>query len=113
MSDADEDAQLSPAAFHILIALADGDQHGYAVMKDVAERTSGRIRLGPGTLYGTIKRLLEQGFVEEVRRRASSEPHDERRRTYHLTRSGRRAAQAEVARMAETLKQARSLGLAP
>jgi len=104
---------LPTPAFHILLAVSDNERHGYAIMQDIHARTDGALRLGPGTLYGTIKRLLEQGFVEEVRRRASSEPHDERRRTYHLTRSGRRAAQAEVARMAETLKQARSLGLAP
>src|SRR5580765_825672 len=70
---------LPPATFHILLALADGEQHGYAIMKGVAARSDGTVRLGPGTLYGTLKRLLEAGLVEESSERADPERGDERR----------------------------------
>lgn len=99
---------LTPQVFHILVALADRDQHGYAIMQDVAERTGGAMRLSPGTLYGSIKRLLEQGLIVELRDNA-----DERRRYYRLTPFGRKAAKAEAARMSEMLEQARVYGLAP
>jgi DNA-binding PadR family transcriptional regulator len=97
---------LSPQAFHILVALADRDQHGYGIMQDVAERTGGKLRLSAGTLYGSIKRLLEQGLIVELRDRG-----EERRRYYRLTPIGRKAAKAEVQRMAELLEQARAHGL--
>ena len=71
---------LAPATFHILLALADGEQHGYAIMKGVAMRSDGAVRLGPGTLYGALKRLLEEGLVEETDERADPERADERRR---------------------------------
>jgi len=99
---------LSAQAFHILVALAGGDQHGYGIMQDVAARTGGKIQLSAGTLYGAIQRLLEQGFIVELRGAAS-----ERRRVYRLTASGRKAARAEAARLAELLEQARHYGLAP
>ena len=94
---------LSPQVFHILVSLAERDQHGYAIMQDVAARTGGKLRLSPGTLYGSIKRMLEEGLIVELRARAL-----ERRRRYHLTAQGRQALKAEVARMTEMLEQARS-----
>lgn len=106
------DSSLTSQAFHVLIALAARDQHGYGIMQDVAARTQGKIRLGAGTLYGLIKRLLEDALIVEVhetKRPPKSE--DERRRYYHLTPAGRRAAQAEVARLTQLLEQARAHGL--
>jgi DNA-binding PadR family transcriptional regulator len=105
---------LSHQAFHILVALADRDQHGYGIMQDVAERTGGKLRLSPGTLYGSIKRLMEQGMVVELRasQRPDKEQDDERRRYYRLTPVGRKAATSEMRRMEELLKQARAHGLA-
>ncbi len=104
---------LTPQAFHILIALAARDQHGYGIMQDVAARTHGKIRLGAGTLYGLIKRLLEDGLIVELRetQRPPKSEDDDRRRYYRLTLAGRRAAQAEVARLNELLQQARAHGL--
>ena len=109
----DEPAQISPQVFHILLALAAGDQHGYAIMQDVAGRTDGAIRLSPGTLYGSIKRMLDQGFVIELRERERPRDDDERRRYYRLTTLGRKAVLAESGRMENLLKQARVYGLAP
>ena len=104
---------LSPQVFHILVALAERDQHGYGIMQDVAERTSGRLRLSAGTLYGSIKRLLEQGLVVELRERERPREGDDdpRRRYYRLTPLGRKVARAEAARMAELLEQAKRNGL--
>jgi DNA-binding PadR family transcriptional regulator len=103
--------ELSAQSFHILVALADRDQHGYGIMQDVATRTNNKLQLSPGTLYGSIKRLLEQGLVEELRNRPPGE--DDRRRYYRLTALGRKAARAEAARLSELLEQARNHGLAP
>lgn len=107
------DSQLTSQAFHVLIALAARDQHGYGIMQDVASRTQGKIRLGAGTLYGLIKRLLEDGLIAEVRetKRPSQSEDDGRRRYYRLTANGRRAAQGEVTRLNELLEQARAHGL--
>ena len=106
---------LSPQVFHILIALAAGDQHGYAIMQEVATRTNGKMRLSPGTLYGSVKRMLEQGLIVELRE--SERPHesedDERRRYYRLTPFGRKVAKLEAARLSEALEHARVYGLAP
>ena len=104
---------LTSQAFHVLIALAARDQHGYGIMQDIASRTQGKIRLGAGTLYGLIKRLLEDGLIVEVRetKRPPKSEDDSRRRYYHLTPKGRRTAQAEVVRLNELLEQARSHGL--
>jgi DNA-binding PadR family transcriptional regulator len=102
---------LPPPVFHILIALTEGDRHGYAVMHDVAERTG--LRMSPGTLYGSIKRMLEQDLIEEVQSRRAPELDDERRRYYRLTRFGRKVAEGEAARLSEVLKQARAHGLLP
>lgn len=110
--DPEELLPLPPPVFHILIALAEGDRHGYAIMREVAERTGSRLRMSPGTLYGSIKRMLEQDMIEEVQRRPAQED-DERRRYYRLTRLGRRTAEAEATRLSEVLKQARAHGLLP
>ena len=90
---------LSPQVFHILVALAARDQHGYGIMQDVATRTGGSVKLSPGTLYGSIKRMLEQGFIVELRdsERPDEDLDDERRRYYRLTAAGRKAAKAEAA----------------
>ena len=106
---------LTPQVFHILVALADRDQHGYGIMQDVAERTGGGMRLSPGTLYGSIKRMLEQGLVVELRAkdRPDVQDDDERRRYYRLTPLGRKVVKAEAARMSEMVEQARVYGLAP
>lgn len=103
---------LPVAFFHILVALADRERHGYAIMQDVAARTDGELRLSPGTLYGSIKRMLEEGLIEEVGERPDPEHDDERRRYYRITRHGRQAAIAESERLARLLKQARASGLA-
>lgn len=99
---------LAPATFQILLTLVDGDRHGYAIMKEVAERTEGTVRLGPGTLYGALKRLLESGLVEEGGERADPELGDERRRYYRLTSFGLRVARAEARRLEAMVRAARS-----
>ena len=98
---------LTPAVFHILLALADGERHGYAVMREVLESTEGRIRMGPGTLYGTIKRMLADRLIEESDERPDPALDDERCRYYRLTDFGARVAFAEVRRMSELVKAAR------
>jgi DNA-binding PadR family transcriptional regulator len=102
---------LPPAMFQILVALADQDRHGYAVMQDVAARTDGRMKLSPGTLYGSIKRMLEDGLIVELDERPDPEHDDERRRYYRLTQFGREVAQAEADRLTTLLRQARAVGL--
>jgi len=106
---------LSPPVFQILVTLAGGDQHGYGIMQEVASRSGGKLRLSPGTLYGTIKRMLEQGLIVELgeRERLSPAHEDQRRRYYRLTPFGRKVAQAEAARVAESLEEAKLYGLAP
>jgi len=101
---------LPVAALQILITLADADRHGYAIMQDVAERTDGAVRLGPGTLYGTIKRLLQDGLIQELDAR-SHPADDERRRYYRITSRGRRAAAEEIRTLATLVRQARATGL--
>ncbi|HVZ48591.1 MAG TPA: PadR family transcriptional regulator [Gemmatimonadaceae bacterium] len=101
---------LPPATFHILMALAPGDRHGYAIILDVEARTGGEIRLSAGTLYRAIHRLLEQGLLAERRRPAGD---DERRRYYGLTPFGLAVARAETARLAQMLRMARKQGLLP
>ena len=104
---------LPPATFHILVALSDADRHGYGIMQEVAQRTGGRTKLNPGTLYTTIQRLLEKGLIVELNERRDPEEDDERRRYYRLTRLGRRAAQLELARLAEMVALGRRAGLVP
>lgn len=101
---------LSGAALHILLSLADDDRHGYSIMQHVAERTGGKLRLGPGTLYGCLKRLLADGLIEESPRPASRRE-DPRRRYYRLTSLGRRVATVELERLAALLKAARETRL--
>ena len=98
---------LTPAVFHVLLALADGERHGYAIMQEVAASTGGRIRMGPGTLYGTIKRLLEARMIEESDERPDPDLDDERRRYYRLTALGQRAARTEASRYAAMTAVAR------
>ena len=102
---------LPPAVFHILIALADRDRHGYSIMQDVATRTEGKVRVSAGTLYSSIRRMLEQGLIEELAESPDPSSTDERRRYYALTRFGKRVASAEVARLDALLQQARATGL--
>jgi DNA-binding PadR family transcriptional regulator len=99
---------LPTAAFHILLALADEDRHGYGIMRQVAEQTEGSVRLGPGTLYGSIKTLLEAGLIEEVREERDPDLGTERRRYYRLTAGGRKLAEAESKRLANLLRVARA-----
>lgn len=107
---------LPPATFEILMALADGERHGYAIMREVEERTVGAVRLGPGTLYGSLKRLLAAGVVEESAERADPEAGDERRRYYRITKFGLAVARAEARRLDAIVKAARRkklIGLRP
>src|SRR3954469_23411869 len=99
---------LPVAVFHILVAVADQDRHGYAIMQDVAARTDGKLKLSPGTLYGSIKRLLEDGLIQELDERPDPERDDTRRRYYRITRFGRQVAIAESARLSKLLGQARA-----
>ena len=104
---------LTPAVFHVLLALADGERHGYAIMQEVAENTGGQIKMGPGTLYGTIKRLLEAQMIEESDERPDPDLDDDRRRYYRLTGLGQRAVKAEALRyaaMAEVARRKRLIG---
>jgi DNA-binding PadR family transcriptional regulator len=103
---------LPVATFHILVAVADQDRHGYAIMQDVAQRTDGALKLSPGTLYGSIRRMLEDGLIVEVSGRERPREDDERRRYYRITPLGRAAAQAEASRLTTLLRQAKAVGLA-
>ena len=111
--DIDTLLPLPPVTFHILVALADEDRHGYAIMQDIAQRTEGAIKLGAGTLYRSIQRMLEQGLVAEISTRPAREMDDERRRYYRITPFGRTVAKAEARRLAQMLKLARASGFAP
>jgi DNA-binding PadR family transcriptional regulator len=102
---------LSTAMFQILVAVADQDRHGYAIMQDVAARTNGALKLSPGTLYGSIRRMLEEGLIVELSDRQRPDADDERRRYYRITAFGRSVAQAEAARLATLLRQAKAVGL--
>lgn len=104
---------LQAATFHILLALADEDRHGYAVIQDVAARTGGAIRLSAGTLYRSIQRMLEDGLIVEPRERPAPEEDDERRRYYRLTPLGAAVAKSEARRLADLVRMARARGLAP
>jgi len=104
---------LPPATFHILVALADEDRHGYAVIKDVAARTGGALKLSPGTLYRSIDRMVQQGLIREISTRPARDMDDERRRYYRITPFGRDVARTESRRLAQMLDLARARGLAP
>jgi DNA-binding PadR family transcriptional regulator len=109
-NNAESFGPLTPAMFHVLLALAGEDLHGYAILKEVDLRTGGKVRLSTGTLYGIIKRLLSDGLIAELRSRPA-ETDDERRRYYRLTPKGRQVATAEAERMDEILSVARSRNL--
>jgi DNA-binding PadR family transcriptional regulator len=104
---------LTPADFNILLALADGEKHGYGIMQEITTHTGGKLRLGPGTLYGAIKRLLEDGLIEESGKRPDPAPDDERRRYYRLTEFGQRVAAADAARLEELVRLAHDRKLLP
>src|SRR5215467_5938472 len=101
-------APLTAAMFNVLISLADGEKHGYAILKEVDEQTGGEVQLSTGTLYGIIKRLLAEGLIVESRNRPSANEDDSRRRYYRLTDAGREVAVAEAVRMEKLLARARS-----
>jgi DNA-binding PadR family transcriptional regulator len=97
---------LTPPVFHILLALADEERHGYGIMQDVARQTNDALQLGPGTLYGCLKRMLAAGLVEESDERPDLELDDERRRYYHMTALGRSTVRAEANRLAAAVSAA-------
>jgi DNA-binding PadR family transcriptional regulator len=99
---------LTPAVLHILLALADGERHGYGIMQEVTGRTGGQVKMGPGTLYGSIKRMLADGLIEETGERPDPALDDERRRYYRLTSFGLRVMQTEVLRLHQIVLLARS-----
>jgi len=104
---------LPPATFHILLAVADEDRHGYAIIQDVAARTGGELRLSAGTLYRSVQRMLEQGLIVEPRERPEPDMDDERRRYYRITAYGRKVAEAEARRLSQLVRMARQRGFAP
>jgi DNA-binding PadR family transcriptional regulator len=104
---------LPPAAFHILIALGDGDRHGYGIIQDVAASTEGALKLSPGTLYRSIQRMLEQGLIVETDERPAPDQDDERRRYYRNTAFGAAVARAEARRLTQLVRLARASGFAP
>jgi DNA-binding PadR family transcriptional regulator len=112
MSDVDAFLPLPPATFHILLALSDGERHGYAIIQDVEMRTGGELRLSAGTLYRSIARMVEQGLIAEVTRRASKQD-DPRRRYYRVTAFGTSVARAEMRRLTQLVKLAKASGLTP
>ena len=97
---------LSPAVFHILLSLGEGERHGYAVKREISLRTGGKLKLGPGVLYGSINKMLELGLIEESDDRPDPHLDDERRRYYRITAYGRKVAQAEAARMRDLVELA-------
>ncbi|MGD8753240.1 MAG: PadR family transcriptional regulator [Anaerolineales bacterium] len=107
MSDPENFLPLTPAVFHILLALSDSEKHGYAIMRVVEETTQGRMILGPGTLYGAVKRLLKGGLIVESDNRPDPAIDDSRRRYYQLTDLGRAVLTAESERLAELVEHAR------
>jgi DNA-binding PadR family transcriptional regulator len=112
----DEVAELLPlpsATFHILLALADDDRHGYAIIQDVETRTGGELKLSAGTLYRSIQRMLEQGLLVETCDRPAPEDDDERRRYYRITPFGLAVAKAETRRLTDLVRMARAAGFAP
>ena len=101
MPPADHILPLPPVIFHILLSLGEGERHGYALRREIAQRTSGKLKVGPGVLYGAINKMLELGLIEESDERPDPHLDDERRRYYRITNRGRQAARAEATRMRE------------
>ena len=108
----DDLVPLPPATFHILLAVAEGERHGYAIIQDVEARTDGELRLSAGTLYRSIARMVEQGLISEVTKRRTADD-DERRRYYRITAFGTTVARAEMRRLTQLLRLARASGLSP
>jgi DNA-binding PadR family transcriptional regulator len=108
--DVDSLLPLPPITFHILLALAEEDLHGYAIIQNVAARTDGELKIGAGTLYRSIQRMLEHGLVSETRERPAPADDDERRRYYRITKFGSQVARAEARRLAQLVKFARQSG---
>jgi DNA-binding PadR family transcriptional regulator len=106
--DPEELLPLTPAVFHILLALADGELHGYGIMKEVETHTQGQVKMGPGTLYGSIKRMLAANLIEETDERPDPTLDDDRRRYYRLTKSGQRVLTAEAQRLAQAVRVAQA-----
>jgi DNA-binding PadR family transcriptional regulator len=104
---------LQSATFYILMALGDEERHGYAIIQDIAARTAGEVKLSAGTLYRSIQRMQEQGLIVESRRRPAHEDDDERRRYYQITKFGSSVVHAELRRLQQLIKLARSKGFAP
>jgi len=104
---------LPPATFHILLALAGEDRHGYGIIQDVETRTGGELRLSPGTLYRSIQRMQEHGLIVETRTRPAPEDDHERRRYYRITPFGQAVAKAEARRLTQLVKMAQAKGFAP
>ena len=102
---------LTPAVFHILLVLADGEKHGYAIMQDVTIISEGKVKMGPGTLYGSIKRMLEADLIEETGERVDHQLSDERRRYYQLTDFGKRVVTAEAQRLSSLMSAIRTTRL--
>lgn len=112
-SDIDALLPLPPATFHILLAVADGDRHGYAIIQDIAARTNDDLQMSAGTLYRSIQRMQEQGLIVESRRRPHPDEDDERRRYYQITSFGSAVARAEAGRLTQLIKLARARGISP
>lgn len=110
---AEELLPLTPAVFHILLALADGEKHGYAIMQEIGARTDGAMRLGPGTLYGSIQRMLKDGLIVEAQERAGTTHGEERRRYYRLTSFGLRVLRAEARRLEQLVRIAQNKQVLP
>ena len=106
--DAESLLPLTPAVFHILLALADHERHGYGIMQEIGRRTDGKLRMGPGTLYGSIKRMLTDGLIEKSGERPDPALDDERRHYYRLTDFGQRVVRAEAQRLAQLVNVARA-----
>ena len=113
MTDIDALLPLPPATFHILMALADGHRHGYAIIQDIEARTDGELRMSAGTLYRSIQRMQEQGLIVESRRRPQPALDDERRRYYQITPFGEAVARAEARRLTQLIRLAKARGIVP
>lgn len=112
-SDIDALLPLPPATFHILVAVAERDRHGYGIMEDVARSTGGELKLSAGTLYRSIARMLEQGLILESRKRPAKDEDDQRRRYYRITPFGTAVARAETRRLTQLVRLAKGVGLLP
>ncbi len=111
LQNPDEFLPLTPAVFNILLSLADGEKHGYGIMQEVEANTKGQVLMGPGTLYGSIKRMLQADLIEESDERADPQMDDQRRRYYKLTALGRRTLRMEAERLDEQVRVARRKNL--